>query len=226
MVNRDSANVPPPTDEALEATLWRIREGLSRQVTHEGAARRARRRVWFGLVGAVVLFGAGITVGAWALPVIAGGTPVLKVVCYDSATSDAKSFAVTFDDESNAAAARQDPVDVCANARQDTSSETGIDNVVQNLIQQGHPCGVVNTTDGRAWSYKETDGTLSMTTGKFVTPLGAECAVVNNVTLPTAELPTAVACSVSDSQTNVYPGDPKQAAEICDSRGFTVLNSN
>ena len=96
MVNRDGKQVSPPVDEALEVTLWRIREGVRRQFTGETAGRLGRRRVWFGLAAAAVLFGAGITVSAGALPNVADSAAVLKVVCYGSATPNATSFAISY----------------------------------------------------------------------------------------------------------------------------------
>ncbi len=225
MVTESGKSVPPPIDEQLDAALWRVRESVSRRISTEASARSSHRRRWMGAIGGVVLFGAGLAVGGATLPALTNPAPAFQVQCFGAVSGHPAEVTMEFDTDTRVAAARQNPVAACGTVQIDTEAMNGIYPIINGLINQGHNCGVVTTNNGQAWSYQTaTDGGLSVTTGQFDPPLAANCITIQvaHVTPPVTKTLGRVACAVTDTQVNVYPGKQTDTEAICRSKGLSA----
>ncbi len=228
MVTENGKPVPPPTDEQLDAALWRVRESVSRQISTEASARGSHRRRWMGAIGGVVLFGAGLAVGGATLPALTNPAPAFQVQCFGAVSGHPAEVTMEFDTDARVAAARHDPVAACGSVQIETEAMNGIYPIINGLINQGHNCGVVTTDHGKAWSYQTAaNGTLSVTTGKVDPPLAPDCITIRvaHITPPVTQTLGGVACAVTNTQVNVYPGNQTDTEAVCRSKGYSDYTS-
>lgn len=229
MVTSNGRAVPPPTEEHLDATLWRVYESLSRQITTDASAHTNRRRRWGAATAAVASFGVGLALGGAALPAVTDPAPPFEVQCFDSSNAQLPEVTMGFSTPAQVATGRQDPAAACGTAQiQKSVSSSDIVSIVNRLVGQGAGCGLVTTDDGTTWSFQSgPNGMLSMTNGTLTTPMSGACISVHvaHVTPPSYTTLTGVACSVDAAQARVYPGDAGSAATICRAHGLSTYTA-
>ena len=224
MVTSNGRAVPPPTDEQLDATLWRVHETLTRQLATSTSVRTNHRRKWRVAVAAAAAFAVGLAIGGAALPALTDPAAPFEVQCFDSSSAQVAEITVDFNKTAQVAAARQDPAAACGTVQIEKSvAATEIVSIVNRLINQGAACGVVTSDDGGIWSFQSgADGTLSVTSGAVTTPMSADCVSVHvgRVTPPVTQSIDGVACAVDAAHARVYPGSPSDASTICQAHGL------